>query len=169
MSKSAISTSSPVLLSEVASTIEYYQVGDDKYPITDVVAVEGGFIVLNQPKLYLYRQGKKRKRVGLKTEYNDWKDYISGKNLFYDKATTKLYGQTKKINPETGLCQLVYRRITSIRQRACQKILFISGLTPNPSFTDRLCRVLHSGNVLPPFQLSRKFVYPGSNRFQSKE
>ena len=98
--ESAISTSSPVLLSEVASTIEYYQVGDDKYPITDVVAVEGGFIVLNQPKLYLYRQGKKRKRVGLKTEYNDWKDYISGKNLFYDKATTKLYGQTKKINPQ---------------------------------------------------------------------
>ncbi len=33
----------PVLLSEVASTIEYYQVGDDKYPITDVVAVEGRF------------------------------------------------------------------------------------------------------------------------------
>ena len=38
--ESAISTSSPVLLSEVASTIEYYQVGDDKYPISEFVAVE---------------------------------------------------------------------------------------------------------------------------------
>lgn len=56
--ESAISTSSPVKLSEVASTIEYYQVGDDKYPVTEVVAVEGGFIALNKPKLYLYRQGK---------------------------------------------------------------------------------------------------------------
>lgn len=98
--ESAISTSSDVRLSEVASTIEYFQVGDDKYPVTDVIAVDGGFIALNQPKLYLYRQGQKRKRVGLKTEYNNW--YPSGKNLFYDKATTKLYGQTKKINPETG-------------------------------------------------------------------
>lgn len=35
--ESAISTSSPVRLSEVASTIEYYQVGDDKYPVTEVV------------------------------------------------------------------------------------------------------------------------------------
>lgn len=42
--ESAISTSSPVRLSEVASTIEYYQVGDDKYPVTEVVAVEGGFL-----------------------------------------------------------------------------------------------------------------------------
>ena len=56
--ESAISTSSPVKLSEVASTIEYYQVGDDKYPVAEVVAVEGGFIALNKPKLYLYRQGK---------------------------------------------------------------------------------------------------------------
>ncbi len=57
--ESTISTSSEVRLSEVASSIEYFQVGDDKYPVTDVVAVDGGFIALNKPKLYLYRQGKK--------------------------------------------------------------------------------------------------------------
>ena len=100
--ESAISTSSPVRLSEVASTIEYYQVGDDKYPVTEVVAVEGGFIALNKPKLYLYRQGKKRKRVGLKTEYSNWRDNESGNNLFYDKKTTRLYVQLKKLNQETG-------------------------------------------------------------------
>ena len=75
--ESAISTSSPVRLSEVASTIEYYQVGDDKYPVTEVVAVEGGFIALNKPKLYLYRQGKKRKRIGLKTEYSNWRKLLT--------------------------------------------------------------------------------------------
>lgn len=100
--ESSISTSSPVRLSEVASTIEYYQVGDDKYPVTEVVAVEGGFIALNKPKLYLYRQGKKRKRVGLKTEYSNWRDNESGNNLFYDKKTTRLYVQLKKLNQETG-------------------------------------------------------------------
>lgn len=100
--ESAISTSSAIRLSEVASSIEYYQVGDDKYPVTEVVAIDGGFIALNKPKLYLYRQGKKRKRVGLKTEYNDWKNDPSGNNLFYDKATTKLYALLKKLNPETG-------------------------------------------------------------------
>lgn len=71
--ESTISTSTDICLSEVASSIEYYQVGDDKYPVTEVVAVDGGFIALNMPKLYLYRQGMKRKRVGLKTQYIDWR------------------------------------------------------------------------------------------------
>lgn len=107
--ESAISTSSPIRLSEVASTIEYFQVGDDKYPITDVVAVDDGFIILNKPKLYLYRQGKKRKRIGLKTIFNDW--YNSGQNIFYDKETTRLYTQLKKFNHNTGysdmyICEL---------------------------------------------------------------
>lgn len=96
--ESAMATSQSVRLSQVASHIEYYAVGDDKYPVTDVVAVEGGFIALNQPKLYLYRQGMKRKRVGLKTEYNNWK---STKHLYYDKASTRLYTFLKKFTPES--------------------------------------------------------------------
>ena len=79
--ESTISTSSEVRLSEVASSIEYFQVGDDKYPVTDVVAVDGGFIALNKPKLYLYRQGKKRTRVGLKTKYSDWTHYLYADSL----------------------------------------------------------------------------------------
>lgn len=68
----ATADSVPVNLSKVASSIEYFMVGDDKYPITDVVATNEGFIALNQPKLYLYRKGMKRKRVGLKTTYGNW-------------------------------------------------------------------------------------------------
>lgn len=101
--ESTISTSTDIRLSEVASSIEYYQVGDDKYPVTDVVAVNGGFIALNKPKLYLYRQGMKRKRVGLKTQYTDWRENDdTGNDLFYDKTTTRLYVQLKKLDRETG-------------------------------------------------------------------
>lgn len=45
----ALADSVPVNLSKVASSIEYFMVGDDKYPITDVVATNEGFIALNQP------------------------------------------------------------------------------------------------------------------------
>ena len=155
--ESAISTSSPVLLSEVASTIEYYQVGDDKYPITDVVAVEGGFIVLNQPKLYLYRQGKKRKRVGLKTEYNDWKDYISGKNLFYDKATTKLYGQTKKINPETGYANWYIGELPPLDSVLARRYY----LYPDSLLTRHL--LTDYAECFTPEMYYRRFNYPGSS------
>ena len=97
----AIADSVPVKLSEVASSIEYFMVGDDKYPITDVVATNEGFIALNQPKLYLYRKGVKRKRVGLKTTYGNWLN-VSGSKISFDTVTTRLYAHLKQINPETG-------------------------------------------------------------------
>lgn len=95
----AIADSVPVSLSKVASTIEYFMVGDDKYPITDVVATNDGFIALNQPKLYLYRKGMKRKRVGLKTTFGNWEH---GAKICIDKTTTRLYAHLKRINEETG-------------------------------------------------------------------
>lgn len=98
----AIADSANVPLSKVASSIEYYLVGDDKYPITDVVATADGFIGLNKPKLYLYRKGMKRKRVGLKTEYGNWHSNESMKDIYYDKSTFKLYAYLKEINQETG-------------------------------------------------------------------
>lgn len=152
--ESTISTSSDVRLSEVASTIEYFQVGDDKYPVTDVVAVDGGFIALNQPKLYLYRQGQKRKRVGLKTEYNNW--YPSGKNLFYDKATTKLYGQTKKINPETGYANWYIGELPPLDSVLARRYyLYPDSLPTRHLLTDRAeCFTLE--------MYYRRFNYPGS-------
>lgn len=97
----AVADSVPVNLSKVASSIEYFMVGDDKYPVTDVVAANEGFIALNQPKLYLYRKGMKRKRVGLKTTYGNWIN-VTGTKICFDKATTRLYAHLKRINPETG-------------------------------------------------------------------
>lgn len=99
----AIADSVPVNLSKVASSIEYFMVGDDKYPITDVVATNEGFIALNQPKLYLYRKGMKRKRVGLKTTYGNWINISgSGSKISFDTVTTRLYAHLKRINQDTG-------------------------------------------------------------------
>lgn len=97
----ALADSVPVNLSKVASSIEYFMVGDDKYPITDVVATNEGFIALNQPKLYLYRKGMKRKRVGLKTTYGNWIN-APGSKISFDTVTTRLYAHLKRINQETG-------------------------------------------------------------------
>ena len=97
----ALADSVPVNLSKVASSIEYFMVGDDKYPITDVVATNEGFIALNQPKLYLYRKGMKRKRVGLKTTYGNWIN-VPGSKISFDTVTTRLYAHLKRINQETG-------------------------------------------------------------------
>lgn len=93
----AIAGSVPVNLSKVASTIQYFLVGDDKYPITDVIPTGEGFIALNQPKLYYYRQGMKRKRIGLKTEYNDW-NTGNGQKLYFDKKSKQLYTIWTQIN-----------------------------------------------------------------------
>lgn len=98
----AITSSTPVNLSQVASSIDYFMVGDDKYPITDIVSTNDGFIALNQPKLYLYRKGKKRKRVGLKTTYGNWIAVLGVKKISFDTTTTRLYAHLKKINQETG-------------------------------------------------------------------
>ncbi len=55
----ATADSVPVNLSKVASSIEYFMVGDDKYPITDVVATNEGFIAGIDPTTkrgqYLYQ------------------------------------------------------------------------------------------------------------------
>lgn len=96
----AITGSAPVNLSQVASNIDYYLVGDDKYPITDIVSTGEGFIILNRPKLYYYRKGVRRKRIGLKTNFETWN--VRGKRLHYDKATSNLYVHLKQLNPETG-------------------------------------------------------------------
>lgn len=94
----AITDSISVKLSEVASSIDYYAVGNDKYKVTNVIAVDGGFIALNMPKLYLYRKGMKRKRVGLKVTYNNW--IYNSQPLYYDKKTTRLYANLTGVNKD---------------------------------------------------------------------
>lgn len=155
--ESTISTSSEVRLSEVASSIEYFQVGDDKYPVTDVVAVDGGFIALNKPKLYLYRQGKKRKRVGLKTKYSDWKDSNSpGNSLFYDKTTTKLYVQLKKLNPETGYSDKFIVELPPLDSVLARTHYLYADSLPNRYFLQNW------GEIFTPEMYIRRFNYSGT-------
>lgn len=156
--ESAISTSSAIRLSEVASTIEYFQVGDDKYPVFDVVAVDEGFIVLNKPKLYLYRQGKRRKRIGLKTIYNDW--FNSGQCIFYDKETTRLYTQLKKFNPNTGYSDMYICELPPLDSVLARKYYLYADSLPTryllkdnaQHFTSKICY--------------RNHYYPGSSILQ---
>lgn len=152
--ESAISTSSTVRLSEVASSIEYYQVGDDKYPVTEVVAVKDGFIALNQPKLYLYRQGKKRKRVGLKTEYNDWKDRTIRNNIYYDKATTKLYVQLKKLNQETGYSSKYIAELPPLDSVLARTHYLYPDSLPNRYF------LKNWASAFTPEMYAQRFFYP---------
>lgn len=154
--ESAISTSSTVRLSEVASSIEYYQVGDDKYPVTEVVAVKDGFIALNQPKLYLYRQGKKRKRVGLKTEYNDWKDRTTRNNIYYDKATTKLYVQLKKLNRETGYSSKYIAELPPLDSVLARTHYLY------PDSLPKHCSLINWAWAFTPEMYVRGFNYPGT-------
>lgn len=154
--ESAISTSSPIRLSEVASSIEYYQVGDDKYPVTEVIAVDGGFIALNKPKLYLYRQGEKRKRVGLKTQFSNWIDFpnISGNNLFYDKATTKLYVQLKRLNPETGYSTKYIAELPPLKNVLARTHYLYPDSLPNYSLGKNWAE------AFTPEMYTQRFYYP---------
>lgn len=87
----AISAPSAVKLSEIASEIKYFPVGDQTFPVTQVIAIPDGFITFNKPRTFLCREGEKRKRVGFKALLNRWGNAYDNKNLYYDKATTRLY------------------------------------------------------------------------------
>lgn len=108
-------------------------VGDDKYPITDVVATNEGFIALNQPKLYLYRKGMKRKRVGLKTTYGNWIN-VPGSKISFDTVTTRLYAHLKRINQETGYGEEYIGRTSSIGLRSGKSLLPVSGFAAQSLF-----------------------------------
>lgn len=89
--KALSETPASLRLSQIASTIEYYTVGDATFPVTQVIAVPGGFLTFNHPRIFLCRPGEKRKRYGFKALYYRWDNSLRGQNLYYDKATTCLY------------------------------------------------------------------------------
>lgn len=89
--ESALQASTPLRLSQIASEIQYFTVGDITFPVTQVLAVKGGFLTFNNPRTFYYKQGEKRKRYALKALAYNWNDKLDGKNLYYDKATTCVY------------------------------------------------------------------------------
>lgn len=94
-------------LSDIASEIEYYTVGDANFPVTQAISIPDreAFLTFNNPRIFYRRQGVPSKRYGFKAIAYRWNNEMNGQNLFYDKKTTRLYcamsGKDQK-NKEKG-------------------------------------------------------------------
>lgn len=80
-------------LSQIASKLEYYNVGDARYTVTQAIAIpdSDAFITFNNPRIYYRKQGIPSKRYGFKALDYKWNHGMNGLNLFYDKKTTRMY------------------------------------------------------------------------------
>ena len=159
----AMADSVPVNLSQVASTIEYYMVGDNKYPITGVVATNEGFIALNQPKLYLYRQGVRRKRVGLKTGYSNWIN--ESPRIHFDKNSNRLYAYLTRINE--GYAENYFAELPPLDSVLARVYYLYPDSLPNryflPKGTDRIR--FFSSDRFATYKENENEFYEGINLF----
>lgn len=96
----AVENPSAVRLSEIASEIIYIPVGDQTFPVTQVIALADSFITFNKPRLFLCWEGRTRKRIGFKALINKWGNAREDRNLYYDKETTRLYLSLKEPGKE---------------------------------------------------------------------
>lgn len=90
----ALNTSAASLkLSQIASEISYYNVGDVRYTVTQAIALQdsNAFLTFNNPRLYYRKQGIPSKRYGFKALAYKWNNEMGGRPLFYDKKTTRMY------------------------------------------------------------------------------
>lgn len=89
LNKSAV----PLKLSQIASEIEYYVVGDKSFTITQAITIpdSNAFITFNNPRIYYRKEGVPSKRYGFKALTYKWNNEMNGQNLFYDKKTTRMY------------------------------------------------------------------------------
>lgn len=83
----------PLKLSQIASEIDYYIVGDANYTITQAIAVpdSNAFLTFNNPRIYYRKADQPSKRYGFKALAYKWNNEMNGHNLFYDKKTTRMY------------------------------------------------------------------------------
>lgn len=83
----------PLKLSQIASEIDYYLIGDGNYTVTQAIAIpdSNAFITFNSPRIYYRKAGKPSKRYGFKALNYKWYNEMNGHNLFYDKKTTRMY------------------------------------------------------------------------------
>ena len=77
----------PLKLSQIASEIDYYIVGDGNYTVTQAIAIpdSNAFLTFNNPRIYYRKNGKPSKRYGFKALAYKWNNEMNGHNLFYDK------------------------------------------------------------------------------------
>ena len=80
-------------LSQIASEIEYYTVGDARYTVTQAIQIpdSNAFLTLNYPRLYYRKPGGEipSKRYGFKALDYKWNKEMAGQQLFFDKKTTR--------------------------------------------------------------------------------
>lgn len=89
-------------LSQVASKLEYYNVGDARYTPTQAIAIpdSDAFITFNNPRIYYRKRGIPSKRYAFKALAYKWNNRMNGQNMFYDKKTTRMYCALSGVNQE---------------------------------------------------------------------
>lgn len=89
----ALENPEPLKLSQIASRIEYYTVGDARFTVTQAIELpdSNAFITFNNPRVYYRKQGLPSKRYGFKALAYKWNNEMNGQNMFYDKKTTRMY------------------------------------------------------------------------------
>lgn len=121
-------------LSQIASKLEYYNVGDARYTVTQAIAIpdSDAFITFNNPRIYYRKQGIPSKRYGFKALDYKWNHGMNGLNLFYDRKTTRMYcalsgldQDNKKRFDHIQRYKAMYRGITHIRYDADHSELYI--------------------------------------------
>ena len=80
-------------LSQFASQIDYYIVGNAGFDVTQAIVVpdSNAVITLNMPRIYYRKLGKPSKRYAYKVLQYKWNNEMNGCPMFYDKKTTRMY------------------------------------------------------------------------------
>lgn len=93
-------------LSQFASEVEYYIVGNAGFNVTQVISVpdSNAVITLNKPRIYYRKPGNPSKRYGYKVLDYRWNNDMNGCPMFYDKKTTRMYvalsGNSQQVRKE---------------------------------------------------------------------
>lgn len=107
----------PLKLSQIASEIDYYIVGDGNYTVKQAIAItdSNAFLTFNNPRIYYRKEGKPSKRYGFKALAYKWNNEMNGLNLFYDKKTTRLYcALSGKDQNNRGTTEIYYPQIAEL-------------------------------------------------------
>ena len=89
----ALQQAKSLKLSQIASEIEYYRVGDATFTVTQAIAIpdSNAFITFNNPRIYYRKKGIPSKRYAFKALAYKWNNEMNGCPMFYDKKTTRMY------------------------------------------------------------------------------
>lgn len=104
-------------LSQIASEIDYYIVGDANYTVKQAIFIpdSNAFITFNDPRIYYRKQDKPSKRYGFKALAYKWNNEMNGHTMFYDKKTTRIYcALSGKDQNNRGTTEVYYPQIAEL-------------------------------------------------------